>query len=923
MSWGSAETAGETFYDGVFKTPAGHIGVTFLAATGDYSAPGDYPAASPYVLAVGGTQFTSPLDAQGEYTGEKAWGSGVAGSSGSGGGVSPYESQPAYQRGVVTQSATARAFPDVAFDSNSGVAVYDSADNPWNPWVDIGGTSLATPCWAAVVAIADQGLVALGGGTLGDQSAMTMLYALQAKAGANSFHDIVTGSNGYPAGPGFDLVTGLGTPMAPAIAEGLSGNTVAPLTAGPSGAVYNTAPTFQWSAVAGAQSYHLVAYDQITSAKALDVVVATTSYKPGAAVFNPGRSYWWKVEAWAGLWSTGTPSAALGFNLPAGTLPVPGSPTSGAALSTTSPTLTWSSVSGAQFYGVTLYDQANPTTPVLKQVQVNGTSYTPSTPLLAGHAYSWSIQAYFGQGGVGYFGPASQSSSFVVTPLAAPPLIAPAAGSSTSNTAPTFQWSTVPGAVSYALVVTDLTASTTAISASELTSTSYATTTPLVAGHRYQWTVTATDAVGDPGVSANPVGLTIVVPPPVVAPPTAASPSGTVSSAQPSLRWSTVAGASGYGVEIVDKTPGARTSAFPLANVSGTTYTPGSPLQAGHTYIWQVIAYGVGQLQRLERPLTFTVKDEATDDFDGLGRSELAVSTPTAGFQTVVNPVTGAVHSVYYGAAGVPTFPVPGDYDGIGRTEIASFVPSTGVWTVWNPITNTARSFVFGGPGMVPIPGDYDGIGRTEPAIYTVSTATWTIFNPLTGNSRNITWGVPNYWDVPTPGDFDGVGRTELAAFIPATATWVIWNPVTNGVRTINYGSPNNINIPAPGDYDGIGFTEIAVFVPSSATWAIWNPVTNTQRFLVAGAPNLHDVPLETPSATVASLGLIHAPTTPTGVTPSVTVSVPSGPALVAPSSSRTNPTPPSPSAVVGINAVVSAGRPSASRCRSRRHSLS
>ncbi|HWE37876.1 MAG TPA: S53 family peptidase, partial [Isosphaeraceae bacterium] len=252
MSWGSPEYYGENLDDSIYTTPAGHNGVTFLAATGDTGSPGDYPATSPNVLAVGGTQFAASLDAQGDYATETGWNSG-------GGGVSPYELQPGYQKGVVTQSATNRATPDVSMDSGTGVAVYDSYDASWD-WIDVGGTSLATPCWGALIAIADQGLAARGQGTLGNQAAMTGLYALDQKAGSISFHDITTGSNGLPAGPGYDLVTGIGTPQAAAIAAGLSGNIPAPTAIGPTG-VLSAAPAFQWSAVAGATAYHLVAYD--------------------------------------------------------------------------------------------------------------------------------------------------------------------------------------------------------------------------------------------------------------------------------------------------------------------------------------------------------------------------------------------------------------------------------------------------------------------------------------------------------------------------------------------------------------------------------------------------------------------------------------------------------------------------------------
>ena len=58
MSWGSSEFAGEQSFDSDFTTPSGHQGVTFVASTGDNGAPGEYPAFSPNVVAVGGTTLS-------------------------------------------------------------------------------------------------------------------------------------------------------------------------------------------------------------------------------------------------------------------------------------------------------------------------------------------------------------------------------------------------------------------------------------------------------------------------------------------------------------------------------------------------------------------------------------------------------------------------------------------------------------------------------------------------------------------------------------------------------------------------------------------------------------------------------------------------------------------------------------------------
>ncbi len=227
MSWGCPEYSGETSFDGDFTTPNGHQGVTFVAAAGDAGSPGLYPAYSPNVIAVGGTSLS--ILGNNDYGSETAW-------SDSGGGTSTIESEPADQNGV--QGTGMRTIPDVAFDAdpNTGVSVYDSYDDTTGdgPWKEIGGTSLGTPCWAALIAIADQGRVAEGGATLdGPSQTLPVLYSLP----AGDFHDITTGSNGgFSAGPGYDEVTGMGSPVADVLVPDLALYDIAPrltVTAGP------------------------------------------------------------------------------------------------------------------------------------------------------------------------------------------------------------------------------------------------------------------------------------------------------------------------------------------------------------------------------------------------------------------------------------------------------------------------------------------------------------------------------------------------------------------------------------------------------------------------------------------------------------------------------------------------------------------
>jgi hypothetical protein len=251
MSWGASEYSGETSNDSHFVTPTGHNGVTFVASSGDNGAGVSYPAASPNVLAVGGTSLT--LDSNSNWSAEGGW-------SGSGGGVSSQETQPSYQEGFVTQSTTNRAVPDVAFDAdpNTGFAVIDSSySSTGGPWYEVGGTSAGAPQWAALIAIADQGRALQGQGSLdGVSQTLPAIY----HAPSADFHDITTGSNGYNAGPGYDLVTGLGTPVANLLVPTLVSNPQTPaaftvsalnlknssgtaITYGTPGATIKTSPT--------------------------------------------------------------------------------------------------------------------------------------------------------------------------------------------------------------------------------------------------------------------------------------------------------------------------------------------------------------------------------------------------------------------------------------------------------------------------------------------------------------------------------------------------------------------------------------------------------------------------------------------------------------------------------------------------------
>ncbi len=224
MSWGFTEgqavfAADEANYDSVFNVP----GVTFLASTGDYGAADpEYPAFSPNVVAVGGT--TLNLNADNSYNSETGWGyySDSAGTViGSGGGLSLYEPEPSYQQGV--QSTGSRTTPDVSLvaDPATGAWVADPYNlDPSDPFEVVGGTSVAAPAWAGLIALVNQGRVAAGESTLNSSGPTETQQALYSLPQAD-YNVISCGNNGYSADPGYNLVTGLGTPVAGALVPDL------------------------------------------------------------------------------------------------------------------------------------------------------------------------------------------------------------------------------------------------------------------------------------------------------------------------------------------------------------------------------------------------------------------------------------------------------------------------------------------------------------------------------------------------------------------------------------------------------------------------------------------------------------------------------------------------------------------------------
>ncbi|MHB8610969.1 MAG: S53 family peptidase [Candidatus Dormibacteraceae bacterium] len=211
-------------------TPGGHrnnyasiqdravaLGMSHFVASGDNGAytcgedqapAGSFPATLPTVTAVGGT--TAFQSTTGAYYKEMAWGAPID-ESGSGGGPSLYYALPDYQKGVVQPAGHGlRQVPDVSANADPATGfhiVFSGRDG------QVGGTSAATPLWAATMALINQDLKKKGLREAGFANpALYWMGQNSSTLSAKPFHDVTAGNNlVYDAGSGWDFATGWGS----------------------------------------------------------------------------------------------------------------------------------------------------------------------------------------------------------------------------------------------------------------------------------------------------------------------------------------------------------------------------------------------------------------------------------------------------------------------------------------------------------------------------------------------------------------------------------------------------------------------------------------------------------------------------------------------------------------------------------------
>jgi len=261
MSYGSCETAQGGASMRTIAQQANAQGITWIAASGDSGAAGcesqnatvashglavNLPASIPEVTGVGGTTFQEgsgtywganggSLGSVLSYIPETSWNDTSSRRlAASGGGVSEVFGKPSWQAGPGVPADNARDVPDVAMAASplhDGAIICiggSCASGLGSTFSVVGGTSLSTPVFAGITALLNHYLVGTGAvGKSGLGNLNPVLYGL-AQTSTDIFHDVTTGNNvvpcraatpnctavgslGYQAGPGYDLVTGLGS----------------------------------------------------------------------------------------------------------------------------------------------------------------------------------------------------------------------------------------------------------------------------------------------------------------------------------------------------------------------------------------------------------------------------------------------------------------------------------------------------------------------------------------------------------------------------------------------------------------------------------------------------------------------------------------------------------------------------------------
>ncbi|MBN1429887.1 MAG: hypothetical protein JXB07_16075, partial [Anaerolineae bacterium] len=253
-------------------------------------------------------------------------------------------------------------------------------------------------------------------------------------------------------------------------------------------------PTFDWEDVPGATHYRIqIADNPDFSSPTADSQPSNSTYTPGKTL--PNGSYYWRVRTNDEMGNWGEYSEIWTFTVN-GALPAAPTlltPPNSSTTSDLTPTFDWEDVPGATHYRIQIADNPDFSSPAADSQPTNSI-YTPSNTLPNG-TYYWHVRA---NDGMGNWGEYSEVWTFTVNGAlpAAPTLLTPPNGSTTSDLTPTFDWEDVPGSAYYRIQVDDNIDFSSPAADSQPTNSTYTPSNSLPNG-TYYWHVRANDGMGN------------------------------------------------------------------------------------------------------------------------------------------------------------------------------------------------------------------------------------------------------------------------------------------------------------------------------------------------------------------------------------------------------------------------------------------
>ena len=387
----------------------------------------------------------------------------------------------------------------------------------------------------------------------------------------------------------------------------------------------DTTPTLSWDPEPGTEGYEVqIADSEDGGETASKQSTSDSSYTVATALTNL-QTYHWRVRTKDGNGQFGAWSAFMSLSVNWGV--VSGlSPADGASTTDTTPTFSWTAVTGADKYEVRIADSTVGLDSMTAHEET-GISYTPSTALTNNQTHYWQVRAVDGEGQAGTW---STAHSLQVN-IGAVSGLSPAI---TTDTTPTLSWNAVAGAVRYEVRIADSMVGLDSTTAHEVTASNYTPSTSLTNLQTHYWQVRAKDGNGQFGAWSTAHSLQVnwgAV--------SGLSPADGASTTDitPEFSWSAVAGATRYEIQIADSA--ADLSGNPTVddkNVPGTSYTPTTALTNQQLHHWRVRAVdGDGQPGNWSRTQELNVNFEAVSGLNPTNGSSTTDITPEFSWSAV------------------------------------------------------------------------------------------------------------------------------------------------------------------------------------------------------------------------------------------------------------------------------------------------